>query len=297
MADNLAALNAFRQIARQGSFTRAAAELGVSASALSQSLRALEAHLGVRLLNRTTRHVGVTEAGRAFLERLGPALAEIDAAVDALRETQARPSGVLRLTVSRSAASMVLAPVMAAFMLAYPDITLDLDIENGLVDIVAAGFDAGIRLGEALHQDMVAVPVSAPIRCCVVGAPAYFARHGRPVSPADLQRHRCLRYRYVSSGGVYRWEFLDQGRRIEVAVEGPLIANDSFLSAQLAEAGAGLAYVFEPQARAALVTGGLETVLDAWMPPPDAFYLYTPSRSHMPPKLRVFIDFLRARMA
>lgn len=296
MAENLSALHAFRLIAHHRSFSRAAAELDVSPSALSQSLRQLEAQLGVRLFNRTTRKVALTEAGDAFLARIAPALSEIDAAVEALHASQDIPAGRLRLTLPRTAFIMVLAPALADFIKAYPAIEVDLDIENRLTDIVAEGFDAGIRLGEALQQDMVAVPISVAFRFIVVGAPAYFAEHGRPQCPADLQTHRCLRFRFATRGAVHRWDFIEDGRGVEVAVEGPLIANDSSQHTHFAAQGVGLAYVPEPLAREALASGHLQTVLDDWLPPPDAFYLYLPSRAHLPPKLRAFIDFMRARI-
>lgn len=283
-------------VARYGSFTRAAAELEVTPSALSQTLRQLEAQLGVRLLNRTTRKVSLTEAGEGFLARVGPALAAIDSAIDDVRQQQGKPAGTLRLTMARSAYQFVYAPLLNGFMRTYPDIHLDLDVANGLVDIVEQGFDAGIRLGEALQKDMVALPVSRPQRFVVVGAPEYLAKHGRPQHPIELQRHACMRIRYVTSGAVYRWEFEQQGKRMEVAVEGPLTANDSTATLQAALGGLGLAYVLEAQAAEHVSAGRLETVLNDWSAPADVYYLYYSSRSQLPPKLRVLIDFLRGRM-
>lgn len=292
--DSNLALQAFAMVARFGSFTRAAAELEVTASALSQTLRQLEAQLGVRLLHRTTRKVSLTEAGAGFLARIAPALAAIDSAIDDVRQQQGKPAGTLRLTMARSAYQFVYAPLLNGFMQAYPDIHLDLDVANGLVDIVEQGFDAGIRLGEALQKDMVAVPVSRPQRFVVVAAPDYLARHGQPQHPTELQRHACMRIRYVSSGVVYRWEFAQRDKRMEVAVEGPLTANDSTATMQAALGGLGLAYVLEAQAMEHLTSGRLETVLDDWSAPADVYYLYYSSRAQLPPKLRVLIDFLRS---
>lgn len=294
--DSNLALQAFATVARYGSFTRAAAELEVTPSALSQTLRQLEAQLGVRLLNRTTRKVGLTEAGEGFLARIGPALAAIDAAIDDVRRQQGRPAGTLRLTMARSAYQFMFAPLLNDFMCRYPDIHLDLHVDNALVDIIEQGFDAGIRLGEALQRDMVAVPVSRPHRFVVVGAPDYLERHGRPQHPTELQQHACLRIRYVTSGAVYRWEFEQEGKRMEVAVEGPMTANDSTATLQAALAGLGLAYVLEAQAAEYLAAGQLQTVLDDWLAPADLYYLYYSSRAQLPPKLRVLVDFLREHL-
>jgi DNA-binding transcriptional LysR family regulator len=291
--DSNLALQAFAKVACFGSFTRAAAELEVTPSALSQTLRQLETQLGVRLLNRTTRKVSLTEAGEGFLARIAPALAAIDAAIDDVRQQQGKPTGTLRLTMARSAYQFQFAPLLNQFMSNYPHIHLDLDVANGLVDIVEQGFAAGIRLGEALQRDMVAVPISPPQRFVVVGAPDYLARHGLPKHPTELQQHACLRIRYVTSGAVHRWEFEQGDKRMEVAVEGPLTANDSTATLQGALAGLGLAYVLEAQAAEHLAAGQLQSVLDDWLAPADRYYLYYSSRAQLPPKLRVLIDFLR----
>lgn len=299
--DHSPALRAFHAIARHGSFTRAAAELEVTASALSQTLRQLEQRLGVRLLQRTTRKVGLTEAGRQFLERISPALAEIDGAVEALRQHGDRPAGLLRITAPRSLIDQLIAPVLAPFLLAYPDVKLDLVADNALTDLVAEGIDAGIRLGERLARDVVAIPLGGPLRSVVAGSPAYFARHGRPRHPRDLQQHVCARFRYATSGAIYRWEFAhksgpQRGRWFELDVDGPLTTNEPAPALRAAIDGLLLVHMVEPMVREAIAAGRLETVLDDWLPPYEGFYLYYPSRLQMPPKLRVFIDFLRARL-
>ncbi|MHA6203113.1 LysR family transcriptional regulator [Dyella soli] len=299
--DNASALRAFRLIARHGSFTRAAAELEVTASALSQTLRQLEAHVGVRLLHRTTRRVGLTEAGRAFLERISPALSEIDDAIEAMRQHGDRPSGTLRIAVPQMVLDQLIAPTLAEFMRAWPELRVDIQVENRLTDLIAEGFDAGIRLGERLARDMVAIPLGSQQRAVVAGSPAYFAEHGRPQHPRELAAHRCVRFRF-SSGVIYRWEFAHpagpaRGRWFELDVDGPLTTNDPTLAICAAIDGLALTHMVEPPLRAAIAAGQLETVLDDWLPPFDGFYLYYPSRLQVPPKLRVFIDHLRRHMA
>jgi len=295
--DHTSALRAFHLIARHGSFTRAAAELEVTASALSQTMRQLEQRLGVRLLQRTTRRVGLTEAGKLFLERITPALAAIDVALDELRQHGDRPAGTLRVTVPEIVLEWLIAPLQCEFLQRWPDITLDIDVTGGLVDLVGGGYDCGIRLGERLARDMVAVPLGGPVRSVVAATPDYLDRYGRPQHPRDLQAHACVRNRYVSSGGIYRWEFAQRGRWFDIDVNGPLIVNDPALAIRAALDGLGLTHTLEPAVRDHLASGRLETVLDTWLPPYDGFYLYYPSRFQVPPKLRAFIDFLRERMA
>lgn len=292
------ALRAFMSIARHGSFTRAADELDVTASAVSQMLAQFERRLGVRLLQRTTRRVGLTEAGRDFLARIAPAMDVIDDAVETARQYGERPAGNLRITTASAA---ILAPALAAFMAAYPDITLEINVNTALTDLVAQGYDAGIRLGERLEKDMVAIPLGGPMRSVVVGAPDYFARHGRPKHPRDLARHNCVRFRFAS-GGTYRWEFAhpsgaQRGRWFEIDVGGSLIVNDNALAVAAARDGIALTHLIAPPTQADLDAGRLESVLDRWLPPYDGMYLYYPSRYQMPPKLRVFIDFLKAHLA
>jgi DNA-binding transcriptional LysR family regulator len=299
--DDATALRAFRLIARHGSFTRAAAEMEVTASALSQTLRQLETHVGVRLLHRTTRRVGLTEAGRAFLERISPALSEIDAAVEALRQHGDRPIGTLRITVPQMVLHHLIAPMLAEFMRAWPELKLDIHVENRLTDLITEGFDAGIRLGERLARDVVAVPLGGPQRAVVVGSPSYFRQHGKPLLPRDLVAHDCVRFRF-NSGAIYRWEFAhptgpSKGQWFELDVDGPLTTNEPAMAIRAAIDGLALTHMVEPSVRAALASGQLETVLDDWLPPFDGFYLYYPSRLQVPPKLRVFVEHLRKYLA
>ncbi|MBD8899850.1 LysR family transcriptional regulator [Rhodanobacter sp. DHG33] len=294
------ALRAFRAIAEHGSFTRAAAALDVTASALSQTLRQLETQLGTRLLHRTTRRVGLSEAGHELLQRIAPALNELDAAMDALRQHGDRPAGLLRITVPDVVATALLDPLLGEFMARWPDVQLDIHVDNGFSDLIAEGFDAGIRLGESLQRDMVALPVGGPMRSVVVGSPDYFARHERPKQPRDLEAHDCINFRKISSRAIYRWEFAHKtgprkGQWFDVSVHGRLTVNSIPLGVRAAIEGAGLATVLEPFAREALADGRLESVLDDWLPPYEGFHLYYPSRFQVPPKLRVFIDFLRDR--
>jgi DNA-binding transcriptional LysR family regulator len=292
------ALRAFRAIAECGSFTRAAAALDVTPSALSQTVQQLEKTLGTRLLQRTTRRVGLTEAGQEMLQRIAPALNELDLALDAIRQHGNRPRGTLRITVPAVVAQSIIQPMLGEFMARWPDVQLDIRVENGLTDLVAEGLDAGIRLGERLLRDMVAVPVGGPMRSVVVGSPAYFKRRGYPKQPKDLQHHNCIKHRLDGSGAIYRWEFAhrsgpQKGRWYEVAVDGNLTVNDVPLAIRAAQDGIGLTCVLETSAHAALDAGHLERVLEPWLPPFDGFYLYYPSRFQVPPKLRVFIDFIR----
>ncbi|MGO4700009.1 LysR family transcriptional regulator [Dyella sp. 2RAB6] len=295
--DHSPTLRAFHLIARYGSFTRAAADMEVTASALSQTMRQLEQRVGVRLLQRTTRKVGLTEAGRQFLERITPALGAIDGALDELRQHGDRPAGTLRVTVPEIVLDWLMAPMQADFLRRWPDITLDIDVTGGLVDLVAAGYDCGIRLGERVARDMVAVPLGGKVRSIVAAAPAYLDQHGRPQHPRELQQHACIRNRYVSSGAIYRWEFAQRGRWFDIDVGGPLIVNAPSLAIRAALDGLGLTHTLQPAVHEHLTAGRLETVLDTWLPPYDGFYLYYPSRFQVPPKLRAFIDFLRERMA
>jgi DNA-binding transcriptional LysR family regulator len=299
--DDASALRAFRLIARYGSFTRAAAEMEVTASALSQTLRQLETHVGVRLLHRTTRRVGLTEAGQAFLERISPALSEIDAAIEALRQHGDRPAGTLRIAVPQIVLDHLIAPTLAPFMRAWPELKLDIQVENGLTDLIADGFDAGIRLGERLARDMVAVPLGGPQRAVVVGSPAYFRQHEKPLHPRDLAAHDCVRFRF-NSGAIYRWEFAhpsgaSKGQWFDIDVDGSLTTNEPAMAIRAAIDGLALTHMVEPSVHAAMAAGQLEAVLTDWLPPFDGFYLYYPSRLQVPPKLRVFIEYLRRQLA
>jgi DNA-binding transcriptional LysR family regulator len=274
-------------------FRRAAARLRLSPSALSQSVRQLEERLGTRLLNRTTRSVALTEAGRDLLARLAPAFAEIAGAVEATSDVQERPAGTVRLNLPRLAADLVLAPAFGRFANLYPDVHLDVVVDDGLVDIVAGGFDAGVRPGERVHRDMVAVRVTGPLRTAVVGAPAYLARRPAPLTPDDLRDHLCINYRWTGSGAVYDWEFAQGERRFEVAVDGPVTLNNTDLMVAAALEGAGLAYLLEDRVAGHLASGRLRRVLDGWCRSMPGFFLYYPSRRQMRPGLRALVDFLR----
>ena len=296
----LPALAAFAAVARHGSFTRAAGETGVSPSALSQSVRALEAQLKIRLLNRTTRRVALTEAGAQFLERVRPALAELADAIEALDETRDRPAGTLRVTLPRIANELPVLPHLSEFARRYPQIRLELALDDGFTDLVAQGFDAGIRLGHSIAQDMVAVPLGGDVRIVVAAAPSYFERHAKPRTPDDLAAHDCLHYRFASSGGIYRWEFAqpDDPRRVfNVQTRGHFVTNDLRTMVRAAEEGVGLLHVIEDYVREALADGRLVRVLDDWCPSFQGFFLYTPGRAQMPAKLRALIDFLQEKRA
>lgn len=288
----LPAVAAFARVARHGSFTRAADELDVSPSALSQTVRTLEAQLGVRLLNRTTRRVALTEHGERFLQQVMPGLQQIDAAFADLDYLRGRPSGTLRINLPAVAAEHLVNPHLPGFLARYPEVRVELFVDRTLADIVDGGFDAGIRLGECLARDMVAVPVGPMQRQAIVAAPAYFARHGVPREPADLVGHDCIRYRR-SNGRLMPLEFTRDGRDFEVEVDGRLVVNDSEIGLDLLRRGVGMAQVFEWQVAADLAAGRLRRVLDDWMAPFPGWHVYYPAREHLPPKLRVFVDYLR----
>ncbi|QDL33429.1 LysR family transcriptional regulator [Serratia liquefaciens] len=290
---DFAELRAFAAIVEHGGFARAAAQLGMSASALSQTQRNLETRLGVRLLNRTTRSVALTQAGEQLLARLSPALAEIEAAVTQTAALRLQPAGTLRLNASGLAAIYYLAPLLAPFNAHYPDIVVDLSVDDRLVDIVAAGFDAGVRLHERLEKDMVAVALGGEQRMCVVASPTYLARYGVPQTPEALRQHRCLNTRWPTNGSLYRWEFERGGEKLEIAVEGPLIVDEPQVLVRAAMDGLGIAYLFESQVAEALRDGRLLSLLTAWTPPFPGFYLYYPANRQMPRPLRAFIDFAR----
>ncbi|MBI3706110.1 MAG: LysR family transcriptional regulator, partial [Proteobacteria bacterium] len=232
--DHLYDLAAFAVVAEQGSFTRAAAELGMSQPALSHAIKALEERLGVRLLSRTTRSVSTTEAGETLLRSLRPALKEIASGVDAVGALRGKPSGTVRITATKHAVSFVVMPALPGFLASHPDIRVDMIIDDNLTDIVANRIDAGIRFGDIVEKDMIAVRVGPDMRRAVVGAPSYFARNPPPTTPRELSAHRCIRYRLVKAGGIYAWEFIENGRPLEVRVDGPLIFNDTDLMRQAA---------------------------------------------------------------
>ena len=280
-------------MAEAGSFRAAATRLGVTPSALSHGLRKIEARLGVRLLNRTTRSVAPTEAGARLLATLAPALADIRRAVGEAREAADTPRGILRLTAPRIAAHLVLMPLIARFLAAHPRMAVELDCNEALVDIVAAGFDAGLRFGESLQADMVALPVGAPQRFCVVASPDYLAHHGAPAEPAQLTAHACINLRFPS-GRLYAWQFARGGRAFDVQVQGSFTANDQTALLQAAEAGLGLAYVYAGHAVPLIAQGRLAAVLDDWLPPAEQLYLYYPSRRLQPAGFQALLDAVKA---
>jgi DNA-binding transcriptional LysR family regulator len=290
-------LRAFASIVQQRSFVRAAAELGVSPSSLSQTLRGLEERLGVRLLNRTTRSVAPTEVGSRLFERLAPTFSELDAAVDEVGRSRGKAAGVLRINSSRPVGLSLLGPWIGRFLAAHPEVVLDIVLDDTLTDIVAGRFDAGIRLGECLDRDMVALKLSPPLQMAAVAAPEYFVRHGVPESPRDLHRHSCINWRRPTDGSVYRWEFVKGGRQLEVSVTGPLVVNDIGLALRAALDGVGIAYLFDDQVEPWLAQGALQRVLEAWSPRFPGFYLYYPSRHQPPAPLAAFIEFLRNELA
>ena len=287
-------LHAFAAVARTRNFRQAAIELGVSPSALSHTLRALEARLGVRLLNRTTRSVAPTEAGERLLARLTPALAEITQALAAIEDLRTSPHGTLRINAPRAACDWVLAPLVPLFLARHPGMRVELVGDDSLVDIVARGFDAGVRFGERLQQDMVAVPLGPPQRFIVVASPEHLARHGRPAHPRELIEHPCIRLRFPN-GSYYRWEFVQGDERLEIAVDGPLALGDMRLMVQAAEQGLGLAFVYQQYAQQGLDAGRLVSVLDDWRPTETGFFLYYPSQRLVPAGLRAFIELVRER--
>jgi DNA-binding transcriptional LysR family regulator len=291
------AMPAFLLVAERRSFRAAAGELGVSPSALSQTIKALEARIGVALFHRTTRSVGLTEAGERLLERAKPAFDGLHEAVEAARSLGGRPSGLLRINASRGVIGSVIRLVLPSFLAAHPDIEVEVWADDGLVDIVREGFDVGFRLGESLQADMTAVRASPPFRFAIAGSPAYFARRGRPQRPEELASHDCIRFRQTTSQGIYRWEFVDGNRAFEIAIDGPLIVNDTAANIAATVDGIGLSYVAEPLIETLVAEGRLETVLDAFMPTTPGLYLYFPSRAQTLPKLRAFIDHVRHAVA
>ena len=288
-------LQAFLAVARERSFTRAAAQLGVSQSALSQTLRGLEARLGLRLLTRTTRSVAPTEAGERLLRAVGPRLEEIDAELASLSELRDKPAGTVRVTADEHAADAVLWPALERLLPDHPDIKVEVVIDYGLTDIVAERYDAGVRLGGIVAKDMVAVPIGPDMRMAVVGAPSYFAGRTRPEAPQDLTAHACINLRLPTHGGLYAWEFEKGGRELRVRVEGRLVFNSVAPILKAALAGFGLAYLPEEQAQAHLAAGRLVRVLADWCEPFPGYHLYYPSRRRPTPAFAVLVDALRYR--
>jgi DNA-binding transcriptional LysR family regulator len=296
MTAELSDLNAFIAVARAGGFRDAARAGGMSASGLSEAVRRLETQLGVRLLNRNTRSVVPTDAGRRLLDRLGPALAEVASALDVVNSDRDKPAGILRLNVPVSAARLVLPAILPGFLAAYPDIQVEIIAEDSFVDMLAAGCDAGIRYDERLEQDMIAIPIGPRFqRFATAAAPAYLDRHGRPEHPRDLLTHACLRIRF-SSGMMPPWEFERDGELLRIEPSGPLIVRAggaTDLKVDAAIAGVGVIYLFEDWLRPYLDSGALEPVLETWWPRFTGPFLYFPERRLMPAPLRAFVDFIK----
>lgn len=289
-------VEAFLSVAQHRSFRRAAAELGVTPSAISQAIRALEGRVGASLFIRTTRSVGLTEAGERFFARARPAFEELVAASGAARELGQRPAGLLRLTVPRSVVPILLEPLIASFCQAYPEIEVELAASEELVDLAAGGFDAGIRMGQFITPDMIAVRLTKPLPLIVVGSPAYLARAGRPEHPDDLRAHACLRLRR-SNGALASWLLTDNGRSVEIAVSGPFIAYDYPTMLGAAIEGVGLAQVPAPLAIGAIAAGRLVRVLEQFSQMTPGVFLYYPGHRQIMPKLRAFIDHVKSRSA
>ena len=286
-------LAAFACVARLRSFTRAAAAMETSTSNLSHTIKRLEQRLGSRLLQRNSRGVSASEAGEALLATLDPALQSIDGALDALHRARDSVSGTLRLTATRQAYDMVIRPVLVAFMATHPHAAIEVLIEYGFRDIVADQFDAGIRLGEKVEQDMIAANVGPDLRMAVVASPAYAAQHGSPKEPRELTTHRCINYRLMAAGTIYAWEFEREGRQFEVRVSGPLTFNDPALMLDCALKGLGVAYLLEQEVEPHIERGALIRLLPDWTLPFPGFFMYYPSRQHLRPVLAAFLAMLR----
>lgn len=291
---NLSHLNVFAAVGRHKSFQRAAAEAGMSTSAVSHAIRGLEERLGVSLLNRTTRSVSLTDAGQRLLERLQPALRDVGDALEEMNSFRARPTGTLRINTSRAGAQLVILPLIQKFLAAYPEIRLEIVDEDGLVDIVAGGFDAGIRFIETVLEDMVAVNIGSICRLVVVAAPSYFANRPIPLVPDDLRMHDCIRYRFPS-GRMFKWEFEKGDTKLELDVDGRVTVGELALAVRAARDGVGLAFVFEEYALDDLAQGRLVRVLEDWCPRFPGFMLYYPRQRQMPSALRAFIDLAQAQ--
>ncbi|HET7457483.1 MAG TPA: LysR family transcriptional regulator [Gemmatimonadaceae bacterium] len=294
MADDLNGMAVFVAVAETKGFRAAGERLRVSGSAVSQALRRLEERLGVALVPRTTRSMRLTEAGERLYAAARPALDELRAAVAALGEMGEEPRGTLRLHVAGAAESFLSGPLLAGFVVAHPRLHLDLFVSDEPVDIVAAGYDGGIRLGEVIEKDMIAVPVSGDLRLLVVGSPSYFARHPKPKHPRDLVHHECINWHPTPESPPYRWEFTENGRDFSVDVRARVLTNDPGLNVRLARAGAGLTLADQSRSRDGVASGELVPVLEEFSTPFPGFYLYYPQRRHASPALRALVDYLRA---
>lgn len=285
----------FLAVARAQSFTKAAGKLGVSQSALSHAIRGLEERLGLRLLTRTTRSVSPTEAGQRLLATIGPRIDEIETELAALSAFREKPAGTIRINAGEHAAEAALWPALEKLLPDYPDINVEIIVDYGLTDIVAEGYDAGVRLGEQVAKDMIAVRIGPDMRMAVVGAPAYFERRPKPLRPQDLMDHNCINLRLPTYGGIYAWEFEKDGHELKVRVEGQLVFNNITLRLNAALAGAGLAYMPEDAVQAYLADGRLVHVLGDWCAPFPGYHLYYPSRRHASPAFALVVDALRYR--
>lgn len=290
-SDNLTHLAAFAAVARHRSFRKAGAELTLSTSAVSYAIRALEDRLGVGLFHRTTRSVALTEAGQRLLERLQPALHQVSDALEEMNHFRAAPAGLLRINAARAAVPTQLGPRLTRFLHAHPDVRLELTENDGLVDIVSEGFDAGVRLHEFVPEDMVAVPLGRPLRGMIVASPAYLARHPAPQHPRDLLQHECIRFRFAS-GHLYKWQFERDGQSLELDVQGRLTLSEQTTIIRAVLDGFGLAYVLEDAARPWLDAGQMQAVLEDWSEPFPGFVLYYPRQRQMSSALRAFVDSL-----
>ncbi|MFC7398412.1 LysR family transcriptional regulator [Chelatococcus sp. GCM10030263] len=292
-ADPFDGLSEFLAIVRRGSFRGAATELGVTPGAVSQALHALERRLGLPLFHRTTRRIALTEAGETLLAQLRPAAETITSTLDDLTRLRAQPSGTLRLLVHRMALPHVMEPILPAFRRAYPDVKVEIAVDDGQVEVVGGGYDAGIRIGEFIDGDMVAVRASPAFSWVVLGSPGYFATHGRPLVPEDLARHECVRFRLPGNGKVYRWEFERDGQALTIDPPGSILVNDASLLRSLALAGMGLIYTASLLAAAEVAAGLLEPVLVPFAPARDALFICFPRSSRNQPKLRAFVEMAR----
>jgi DNA-binding transcriptional LysR family regulator len=291
----LAEMNAFVTVAERRSFAKAALQLGISRSRLSETIRGLEDRLGVRLLNRTTRSVAPTAAGERLLARMRPLLDDFDTVLDSINAFRDKPAGLLRLTVPPPAASFMLAPLLSRFLAQYPAIDLEISVDAALTDIVAGRFDAGIRAGDRIERDMITVRIGEEIRGVVVAAPDYLARHKRPTTPRDLGAHNCIRFRFPS-GVIIPWQFEKKGEQVEVAVEGRLTVNDPELAVRAARDGVGVLYTALGYAALEIKAGRLVPLLEDWQTYSAAIFLYYPSRRQVPVPLQAFIEFLRENL-
>jgi DNA-binding transcriptional LysR family regulator len=293
MAQGFDELAAFATVAKERSFTRAGAKLGVSPSALSQTIKGLEGRLGVRLLTRTTRSVAPTEAGERLLQTVAPRFEEIEQALVALADMRERPAGTIRITAGEHAARSVLQPGLARLLPDYPDIRVEIAVDYGMVDIVSEGFDAGVRLGEQVAKDMIALRIGPDMRMAVVASPAYFVGRPVPLTPQDLTEHNCINMRLPTYGGLFPWEFEKDGREVKVRVDGQLIFNTLRQRLDSALQGLGLTYMPEDVAAPCIASGELVRVLEDWCPPFSGYHLYYPSRRHASPAFSLLLDALR----